>query len=163
MMQEEFMGFSIVFLLSWLFSAIFVVIRKKLSVVENTLVFLVILIVSINFSWIIAEEIKLIQLSKNGVDAITYILYQVVLLPMLLLIYLNVIQRSKSFSKTIIFTIASLGIMLGLSFLFNFDNITEYTKWNFGYDAIYFFFLHLIAFYSYVSFKKVSKSVVQYS
>lgn len=162
-MQEEFMGFSILFLLSWLFAVIFVVMHKKLSVVENTLVFLIILIVVINFSWIIAEEMKLIKLSRNGVDATAIILNQVVLIPMLLLIQLNLIQRSHTFTKTIIITVASMVIMLGSSFLFNFYNITEYTKWNYGYDAIYYICLHLIAFYSYKAFKKVTKSVVQYS
>ncbi|MCL6573235.1 MAG: hypothetical protein K6T88_16380 [Bacillus sp. (in: Bacteria)] len=157
------MGFSILFLLTWLFSALFVVIQKKLSIIENTFIFLLILIVGINFSWITIEEMKLITLSKNGLDYTAFLLNQSVLFPMLLLIQLNLLQRSKTVRKTIIITFSSVGIMLGISFLLTFYNVTDYTKWNYGYDAIYYFGLHLIAFYSYKSFRKVTKSVVEYS
>lgn len=64
--RRFYMGFVVFFFLTWLFVSIFAAMPKKLTFVENTLVYLVILIVSINFSWIVIEELKLMSLTKNG-------------------------------------------------------------------------------------------------
>lgn len=91
------MGFVTFFFLTWLFVLIFAFIRKKLTIVENTLVFLIILIVSINFSWIIIDEMKLITLTKNGFDYTGYLLNRSIIIPILLLIQLNLLGFSQHF------------------------------------------------------------------
>ncbi|MGJ9384900.1 hypothetical protein [Salipaludibacillus sp. CF4.18] len=150
------MGITVFFFASWLVCVAFAVMPKKLSLVENTFVYLIILIVSINFSWIIIEEFKLITLTKNGVDYTAYILNRSVIIPMLIIMQLNLIQKSNSGAKSAIIVISTVAIMLGLSFLSTQFNITTNKKWNFGYDGIYFLTLHLIGYYVFKMFRKIA-------
>lgn len=85
------MGFVVFFFVAWLVVSIFSLIKKKLSIIENTFVFLIILILSINFSWIVIEEWKLISLSKKGFEYTGYLLNRSVILPMLILIQINLL------------------------------------------------------------------------
>jgi hypothetical protein len=157
------MGFSIFFFLAWLIIGIFFIIRKELSIVENTLIFLISLIVIINVSWISTEEMKMINLTKSGINYTAYLLNRSIILPLLLLLQLNILLKSKTFTKKVLIIFTSLIVMLGLSVLSTYFNITNYTKWNLFYDGIYYLILQLIAYYSYRLFKKVNENVVGYS
>jgi hypothetical protein len=157
------MGFSIFFFLTWLIIGIFFMIRKELSIVENTWIFLISLIVIINVSWIITEEMKMINLTKGGIDYTAYILNRSIILPLLLLLQLNILLKSKTLTKKVLIIFTSLIIMLGLSVLSTYFNITNYIKWNLFYDGIFYLILQLIAYYSYRLFKKVNKNKVGYS
>lgn len=157
------MGFAIFFFLAWLISGVFLILQKKLSIVENTFVFLITVIVIINVSWISIEEMKLIQLTKSSIGFTGYILNRSVIIPMLVILQLNILERSKTFFKKVLIMVFTVIIMLGLSFISNYFNITEYTKWNYGYDVIYYLLLQLIANFSYKFFRKVTEKVVEYS
>ena len=157
------MGFAIFFFLAWLIIGTFFMIRKELSIVENTLIFLISLIVIINFSWISTEEMKMINLTKSSINYTAYIFNRSIILPLLLLLQLNILLKSKTFTKKVLIIFTSLMVMLGLSVLSTYFNITNYIKWNLFYDGIYYLILQLIAYYSYRLFKKVNKNVVGYS
>ncbi|UCZ54885.1 hypothetical protein LGQ02_09130 [Bacillus shivajii] len=155
------MGITIFFFASWLVCVAFAVMPKKLSLVENTFVYLIILIVSINFSWIIIEEFKFITLTEDGLDYTAHILNRSVILPMLIIMQLNLIQKSNSVAKSVVIVISTVAIMLGLSFLSTQLNITTHEKWNFGYEVIYFLTLHLIGYYVLKAFRKIAYSEVK--
>lgn len=138
-------------------------IRKELSIVENTLIFLISLIVIINVSWISTEEMKMINLTKSSINYTAYIFNRSIILPLLLLVQLNILLKSKTFTKKVLIIFTSLMVMLGLSVLSTYFNLTNYIKWNLFYDGIYYLILQLIAYYSYRLFKKVNKNVVEYS
>jgi hypothetical protein len=155
------MGFAIFFFLTWLICAVFFVIKKQLCIIENTAVFLIILILNINFAWIVNEELKYIIITKSGIDYIPFLLNRSILLPMILLVYLNLMLRiDKSSYRTIYLTVSSVGLMLGLSFLTTSLRIAEYTTWTHGYDLIFYLFLHFMAFYTYKLFRQFSNKVV---
>lgn len=157
------MGFAIFFFLAWLVMGIFIVIHKELSIVENTFIFLIVLIVIINVSWISIEEMKMINLTKNSINYTAYLINRSIILPLLLILQLNILLKSKTIITKVLTIITSLMIILGLSVLSNYFQITNYLKWNFVNDVIYFLILQLIAFYSYRLFKRVTKKVVGYS
>lgn len=157
------MGFVVFFFVVWLVVSIFSLIKKKLSIIENTFVFLIILILSINFSWIVIEEWKLISLSKKGFEYTGYLLNRSVILPMLILIQLNLLQFSKTTVMKITIFILSVIVLTFLSVLSNFLNITHFKNWHYGYDAIYYFILNLMAIFSYKLFARVSRKGVNYS
>ncbi|AGK53672.1 hypothetical protein [Bacillus sp. 1NLA3E] len=157
------MGFAIFFFLAWLIIGTFFMIRKELSIVENTLIFLISLIVIINVSWISTEEMKMINLTKSSINYTAYIFNRSIILPLLLLVQLNILLKSKTFTKKVLIIFTSLMVMLGLSVLSTYFNLTNYIKWNLFYDGIYYLILQLIAYYSYRLFKKVNKNVVEYS
>jgi len=158
------MGFAIFFLLTWLICAFFIVIKKQLSIIENTAAFLVILILNINFAWIANEEFKFITVTQSGIDYIPFLLNRSIIMPIILLVYLNLLLRFDQASyKTIYITVMSVTLMLGLSFLSTHFRLVEYTKWTHGYDLLFYLFLHLMAFFTYRLFRKISTKAVHNS
>lgn len=157
------MGFVVFFFVSWLVISIYSIIKKRLSIVENTFIFLIILVLSINFSWIVIEELKLVSLSKKGLNYTAYLLNRSVIIPMLLVIQLNLLQWCKTLMIKTIVIISSISILICLSILSNLLNMSKYVKWNYGYDAIYFMILSLIAIFLYKLYKKITLNVVDYS
>ncbi|MDR6125142.1 hypothetical protein QFZ87_004739 [Bacillus sp. SLBN-46] len=157
------MGFVVFFLLAWLVIFLFAGMKKKLTFVENTLVFLIILIVSINYSWIVIEELKLIKLSHHYLNYTGYLLNRSVIIPMVTLIQLNLLCRCKTRWMKLTVMITAVIFMMGVSFLSNFYSITEFQRWHYWMDGIYYFILYLIAFLSFRFFAKVTRNVVSYS
>ncbi|MEH7304445.1 hypothetical protein [Neobacillus drentensis] len=156
------MGFVIFFLLAWLVGSLLAVIQKKLTFAENTLVFLVVLIVSINYSWIVIEELKLIKLTKSSLEYTGYLLNRSVITPILVLVFVNLLLWSKTMMMKITLIISVVILMIGLSSLSNFFGIIDYKHWNYWYDGIYFLILNGIAIFSYKLFARVSRNVVSY-
>ncbi|MEY2191982.1 hypothetical protein AB7942_04485 [Neobacillus sp. BF23-41] len=90
------MGLVVFFFLAWLVVSLFAVIKKKLTFAENSLIFLVILIVSINISWIVIEELKLIKRTQESLEYTAYLLNRSVITPFLILIQVNLHLRCKT-------------------------------------------------------------------
>ncbi|MGY0693951.1 hypothetical protein ACW2QC_14370 [Virgibacillus sp. FSP13] len=155
------MGFAVFFLASWLITAIFVIMAKKLSLIENTAVYLFLLIITINVSWIIIEELKLIKETEEGIKFAAYLLNRSVIIPMTLITQLNFLHRSNTVLRFILTTAVSLIILLGLRALSIYFDIITYLKWNFGYDIIYFVILHLITYYAYQLFQYLARNEVE--
>jgi hypothetical protein len=150
------MGITVFFLITWLICAFFGVIEKKLSIIENTFVFLLILVININYSWIIIEEFKRITLTTNGLNYTAYLLQRSVIIPMLAITLVNLIQKSKDRGKPIMYFGLILALTFGLSLLSDYFKISIYTKWDFRYDILYYFVLYLIAYYAYKLIRKVT-------
>ncbi|UOR13735.1 hypothetical protein [Halobacillus amylolyticus] len=157
------MAFAVFFFTSWLVLALFLAIPKKLSIIENTFVFLIILVISINWTWIIYEEMKLIKSTKDAMDYTAFLLFRSIIIPMILVTQLNLLCRANTFAKSLLNVSTSLAILLLLTFFSTFFNMTNYIKWNIGYDAIYYLSLHVIAYFSLKFFRKSAQSEVKYS
>ncbi|MGG1674863.1 hypothetical protein ACIFOT_03830 [Neobacillus sp. NRS-1170] len=156
------MGFVIFFFLSWLIILIFSFIQKKLSLIENTFIFLIILIASINFSWIVIDEFQLIIRTKEGFGYTGYLLNRSVIIPFLILIQFNLLAAGQTLTKKGIIVICSVILFITFSFLSNLLNITDYKNWHYGYDIVYFIFLDLLTIIAYRLFKRASRNEVGY-
>ncbi|WEG14708.1 hypothetical protein PU629_10315 [Pullulanibacillus sp. KACC 23026] len=154
------MGIAVFFFMTWLVCTLFAIIQKKLSIVENTFIFLFLLVININFSWIIAEEMKRIKLPTNGMDYTAYLLNRSVIIPILGLILLN-IASCKIYSKTLITFAVVLGVSFCSGLISEYFKITHYTRWDLRYDLLYYFVLYLVTYYVYKWFKKVSYNEVE--
>ncbi|QKY70707.1 hypothetical protein [Lentibacillus sp. CBA3610] len=157
------MAFSIFFVLTWLAVFTFGVIQKKLSLVENTFVFLITLIVSINFSWIVMNELELIKRTEETLPYTASLLNRSIIIPVLLLIQLNMSMARDSFLWKTVVMLSAVLVLVGLSYLMTALNITDNTDWNLGLDAIYFFLLNLIAYFAYWVMESVSEKAVNQS
>ncbi|MBM7587996.1 hypothetical protein JOC86_004571 [Bacillus pakistanensis] len=157
------MAFSIFILLTFLTCTLFVAMKKELTIVENTFIYLLILVLSINVSWIVSHELKFIEVTKEPVNNTAFLFYRSVILPMILVVYVNFIQKVNTITRSLLITIASLIIMLLLSGLTVYFDIFTYKKWNFGYDLLYFVFLQWIAYYAFKFIRKVEDREVKYS
>lgn len=157
------MGFVIFFFISWIAIAIFTVINKQISIVVNTLVFLTVLILNINFSWIVAEEMELIEVTEKGLEYTAYLLMRSIAIPTFLLISLNFLLVNNSRLIKALIAALSIGLLVGFSFLSTVFNIAEYVNWNYFYDAIYYFLLYVIAICACNLYKKIPQNVVKAS
>jgi hypothetical protein len=152
------MGFAFYFFVSWLITVIFTVMKKRLTFVENSLVFLLMLIISINFSWIISAELKLVTLSKEPLDYTAFMINRSIGIPFIIVVTLNLMKSVNSIGKSLIIMVCSILIQVILVKLgTNFD-VTNRENWNILYDIIYFVLLYLFAVYSLKFFQKLKQS-----
>ncbi len=135
--------------------------KKSLSFVENIFVFLIILIVSVNWSWIIFEEFKFLELSRQPLDYTAFLMNRSIGIPLIIVITLNAAVRSANVKgKAYLYVGLSTVILLGLKMIGNFLNITKLNNWNTLYDVLYFISLHLIAYFSLQMYRKLIKEEV---
>ncbi|MFC7062081.1 hypothetical protein [Halobacillus seohaensis] len=157
------MGFTLFFFVAWLIVAVFIIIKETLSITENTFVFLIILIININWSWIMYEELKLVKVTESPIDYTAFLLFRSIIIPMVIVVQLNLIERTKIFAKKFLVSIGSLSLLLLLTAANVFLDITSWVNWNLAYDALYFVVLHIIAVYLTKFYRKTSSSEVNYS
>ncbi len=160
--MEGFMELAVFFFLSWLGISIFTVIKKELNIVQNTFIFLIILIISINFSWIINDELKLISVQEKWIPYTAYLFNRNIIIPILIVLHLNLFIKNRSLTMKAIILISSVLILLIISFISIRLNIAEFKKWTFWFEGIYYLCLNLIALFSITLFKKTSTEVPRY-
>lgn len=152
------MGFAFYFFVAWLITVIFLVMKKRLTFVENSFVILLMLIISINFSWIISSELKLVRLSTNPLDYTAFMINRSIGIPFIIVVTLNLMKSVDSIGKSLFILVCSIVIQVILVKLgTNFD-VTNRDNWNILYDIIYFALLHLVAIYSLKLFHKLKQS-----
>lgn len=130
------MGFVVLFAMAWLTIFTFYAMDKSLSIAENAFVYLVILTIDINISWIIEEELKLVELTKNGLSYAGYILCRSIVVPMIFVIMFNAVYNAKSTAMAIVSMGTALAIILALNGLMLAYGIFHYKHWTIFYDAI---------------------------
>ncbi|WP_101846240.1 hypothetical protein [Halobacillus sp. Marseille-P3879] len=155
------MTFAIFFFASWLITALFLIIPKKLSTIENTFVFMIILIISINWSWIIYEEFKLVNLTEEPMEYAAFLLSRSIIIPFVFITQLNLVYAVTSVTRVVLTILMSFSFLLLMSLLSQIFKITEFTNWNLGYDALYYIFLYLVSYASLLIFRKLELSEVR--
>ncbi|MGP4108660.1 hypothetical protein [Virgibacillus sp. L01] len=157
------MEIVIFFFITWLAVFMYCLMQKELTLVESTFVFLIVLVVSINFSWIIMEELKLIKLTEKGLPYTAFLLNRSIIIPILILMQLNFLVKSESHLMKTAILFSSVLALVGVSFLSSSLNITEFTKWNLGYEAIYYLCLNLIGMIALKIMKSIPMNAVNHS
>ncbi|MCF6409754.1 hypothetical protein [Pseudalkalibacillus salsuginis] len=143
------MGFTVFFFIAYLVSSLFIIMEKKLSIVHSTFIYLLMSIITINVSWIVTEELKLIEVTDETMNYLAFIINRTIITPMILVMQLHLIYKYKSTATTFLITLCSLGTLLIVRGLAIYFNIHTYKNWNIGFDLVFFLVLHLIAFYTY--------------
>ncbi|MET1248353.1 hypothetical protein ABWW58_06150 [Sporolactobacillus sp. STCC-11] len=120
--------------------------KKSLSIIENTVAFIVITILNINWSWIIYDELRLIVHSSNPLNYTAYVFNRSVTLPLVIVAALNfMMRRDRLFSKWLICLFSVLLLELWIS-IGRYLSITHFVKWNVWYDGLYLAALHWITY-----------------
>ncbi|MFD2704985.1 hypothetical protein [Salibacterium lacus] len=153
------MAFVLFFFAAWFITTTFLIMPKKISIIENTFVLMVILIININWGWIIYEGMERIELTEESMNYTAFLLLRSVIIPLILVTQLNLVHKSN----TIFVVLVSLIILLFFSSLTSILNIADYVKWNLGFDAIYYLLLHVIAYYSLLFIRKIAYKEVTYT
>ncbi|QYR21509.1 hypothetical protein KZ483_00030 [Paenibacillus sp. sptzw28] len=137
--------------------------RKSLSTSENTFIFLLVLIISINVSWIITQELKYVRLSNNGLNYTGYLLNRSVLIPALYVVLFNLIYKSKSIAAALLFAFVFAGAELCLNGLARNYHIWTYAQWSYVYDAIFIGLTQIAVFLLHRLFRSSFRPEVKHS
>jgi hypothetical protein len=135
-LEAGIMGFVVLFAAAWLSAMIVYSMEKSLSILENAFIFLLVLIIGINVSWIVGEEFKLMKITKDGLLYAGFILERSIVVPIIYVILMNAVYSARSVARALLYAGVALGILLGLRGVLLFYRILEYDGWNLLYDAI---------------------------
>lgn len=150
------MGFVIIFAATWLAMFIVYTMYKKLSVLENAFVYLVVLTIGINIAWIIAEELKLTSITKEGILYAGYFLYRSILIPLISIILMNFVFRTHSVAIRLMYAGGALVLLLALDGIMLAYEIIRYVKWNLWFEAIEIVLLQLVTYLLLRLYRKVA-------
>lgn len=150
------MGFVIVFAAAWLAMFIVYTMYKKLSLLENTFVYLVVLTIGINISWIVAEELKYTAVTKDGLLFAGYFLYRNLLMPLFYIILMNAVFRFRSVAIRLACAGGALVLLLALDWVMVTNKIIFYLKWNYWLEAVEIVMLQLITYLLLRLYRKVA-------
>jgi hypothetical protein len=140
------MGFVVMFVAAWIAVFVFYAMEKRLSILENVFVFLVALTLNINSSWIVAEELKLMELTKNGLLYSGFLLFRSVVIPLIFVIAMNAMLQAKRMPAAIVAGVCAAAALVALNGAALLSDIVRYEKWNLGYDAIAYVLLLAIVY-----------------
>lgn len=111
-------------------------IRKPLNFLQNSLIFMVMAIITRQCLTILGLEWKLYKLTEDDWLFVCLLLCREILTPMVTVIFCNYYLRCDSwFSKLGTFVIC-LTALLGLNYMAVRFGIITYTRWNFGFTAL---------------------------
>ncbi|QGQ93822.1 hypothetical protein EHS13_02320 [Paenibacillus psychroresistens] len=157
------MGFVVIFVVAWLAFFIFYSMNKSLSVLENSFIYLTVMVIGINISWVVIEELKLIELTKEGWLYAAFFLYRSMIKPTIVLIMFNVIYKVKSTSITLLSIGITMVIILALNGVLRFYDIWSYTRWNVFYDILQIVVIQSIAFALFTLYRRSTHREVKAS
>ncbi|MGP4073501.1 hypothetical protein ACTWQB_13200 [Piscibacillus sp. B03] len=148
------------FTISWFVVALYFVMDKKINILDGTFVYLITLIIAINFSWIVIEELKLITLTEKGQPYMAYIFKRSIITPTVALICLALVLRTRNTFFQVSSIILSVAFLTFTNYLLVPLNVATYNNWNIAYDVLYFIGIIGLSLMSYYLFHKITKNAV---
>ncbi|WP_406945226.1 hypothetical protein ACJA3J_21465 [Halobacillus sp. SY10] len=139
------MAFTVFFVCAWLIISVFTIIPKRLTLIENTFIFLTTSVININWTWIINEELKYVKITEDPSNYAGFLIFRSIIIPTLLMVQLNLYNPSSSPVKKALILIASVLCLVLLTILSRVLDVSDYKDWNLGFDAIYYVSLHLFS------------------
>ncbi|MCM3214627.1 hypothetical protein M3612_08925 [Niallia taxi] len=137
------MAFAVYFFIGWISIICFFVQKKKFSVVENTVLFLCVLIVNLNWTWLIYEELGFITYSHDTWNFVAYLIKRSIVIPLLVLISLNFGRTDASLLKKLTHIIVSSLVILAVTSISHYLKVTTVKDWSILYDFFYYVALHI--------------------
>lgn len=138
------MGFVLLVFLAWLVLVLFTSLNKKLTFMENTFVYLSAMVIHINYTWIVYEELNVAHISQQILNNSAFLIHRSITLPITLAITLNLIRTGDSLGSKFIKVAVSVAFLVAAVMIARYFGIVDYKKWNIGYEIIYLFLLHLV-------------------
>lgn len=155
------MGFVLVFFASWLAAVSLFRMKKSLSPLENTWIYLVAFVAVVNMSWVFGNEWKLFEITKNPLDYTAYMIYRSICLPSLYAAVMNLIYRMPSIGAALLCTAGFAGIALGLDALLRYYGILVDRTWNGYYEIGSIVLLFLLVFFAHRLLRRILLSEVK--
>lgn len=138
------MGFVLLVFLAWLVLMLFTSMNKKLTFIENTFVYLAAMVIHINFTWIVYEELNMANISQQILNNSAFLIHRSITLPITLAITLNLVRTGDSLGSKFFKMAVSVVFLVSAVMIGRYFEIVDFKKWNIGYEIIYLFLLHLV-------------------
>lgn len=111
-------------------------IRKPLNFLQNSLIFMVIAIITRQCLTVMGFEWKFYKLTEDDWLFVCLVLCRDILTPMVTVIFCNFYLRSDSWFTKLATFVISLAALLGLNYMAVRFGIITYKRWNFGFTAL---------------------------
>ncbi|MEK5064684.1 hypothetical protein [Cytobacillus sp. FSL R5-0596] len=118
--------------------------NKKLTFIENTFVYLAAMVIHINYTWIVYEELNMADISQQILNNSAFLIHRSITLPITLAITLNLVRTSPSLGSKLIKVAVSVAVLASEVLIAKHFEIVEFKNWNIVYEIIYLFLLHLV-------------------
>ncbi|URT69146.1 hypothetical protein [Cytobacillus firmus] len=138
------MGFVLLVFLAWLVLVLFTTMNKKLTFIENTFVYLSAMVININYTWIVYEELNMADISQQILNNSAFLIHRSITLPITLAITLNLVRTGDSLASKFIIMTVSVAFLVSAVMIAGYFGIVDYKEWNIGYEIIYLLLLHLV-------------------
>jgi hypothetical protein len=125
------MVLSVLVSLSMIFGLIFYFFEKKLSFIENAIVFMVLAIITRNYNTIMTMVLKIVRSSEEQQLFAALLLQREVTTPVLVLIFINGFLLFKVWKKRVVLFLFIIGLLQGMDVLFVHFDVIHFVKWNF--------------------------------
>ncbi|MGQ7887495.1 hypothetical protein [Paenibacillus sp. WC2504] len=142
----KLVGIIIFIFITGLFVTSYFIFSRKLKKKEEFFLFMIILNVIIDATWIMTEEMKLIVISQKIPEYIAFLLYRSVTIPFVVLFFLRLLLAYRTpFSKVLVGSGYVILLLLLESLLLHYKIIT-YINWFLSYSSICYIILMVIAY-----------------
>jgi hypothetical protein len=148
--QNKFKGTPMIKLVGFISLALILIntiftYKKKTPILTYIFVWLVIEFFFTSFISVIVDNVEFWKVSKNAKDFIIFRVAEVIVIPLVLLFYLEVLQVKISVKLKLIYAVIWVLMLLGVeSLLVNLD-IIKYANWQIGWSiAVWVLFLLLV-------------------
>jgi hypothetical protein len=131
-----FMVLSVLVSLSIVLGLIFYFFEKKLSFVENAIIFMSLAIITRNYHTIMTMVLKTVKSSEEHKLFADLLLQREVTTPVLVLIFINGFLLCRVWKKRVILFLFIIGLLQGMDVLFVHFDVIHFVKWNFYYGCI---------------------------
>lgn len=129
-------GLPLTILLTLSISLFFFYQGKRFNFIENSIIYMVMTIFITNVITILSLNFKVITLTENPFLFLAVILYRDGMIPLLVLIFINVIYTNFTLKLKLFTSILIFACLNGIQVLLIFWEVIQYPKWNFFYAAI---------------------------
>lgn len=110
--------------------------RKRLSFLQNAIIFMVVTIITRQCLTLFSMEWGLYKITMNDWLFLCLILCRDLLTPLIGVIFINYYIHAKTWPSQVIAFLMSLGILLGVHKLSVYFELITFIKWNFFYTTI---------------------------
>jgi len=131
------MAFTIAIIVMWLFGVIFYFTPKKMSFLQNFVVFIVLVMISRNVMTILTMELHLIKTSQEPTMYMYFLIQRQIIKPLAVLFFVNVcFQSIRLGKKVMVFFIIFISLNI-LNYLALQLEVVHYVKWSLAFDLLY--------------------------
>ncbi|PLR98734.1 hypothetical protein [Bacillus sp. T33-2] len=152
------MGLTFIAVFSWFSVMILCVLPRKLPLIINSVLYLLIEFILINKLSLITYKYKLLAMSPDISKFIGVILHRDIIFPFLLLFAANVLFTSVNMRNVILAIICSVVYISFTSYMLHRFSMLIYLDWQFAYDVVIVVIMHLIVFiFAFVLQRQINK------